>query len=82
MFIFIRFWKSIQNGLRPGTQSLKTDRQPTRKIPPRCYDNEEGFYDPKTKCLLDPEDKRRKRILRVPTDKEVYMYKNLYGIIS
>lgn len=61
----------MQNGLQPGTRSLKTDRQPTRTIPPRCYDNEEGFYDPKTKSLLDPEDDKFERILRVPTDKEV-----------
>nr|CAD7570452.1 unnamed protein product [Timema californicum] len=62
-----RFYKEHLLGLRPAGLSHLTQDTPTRPIPEGCYDVGEGFYDPSTKCVTDPEDGR---ITRVPTAAE------------
>uniref|UniRef100_T1J407 MORN repeat-containing protein 5 n=1 Tax=Strigamia maritima TaxID=126957 RepID=T1J407_STRMM len=43
-----RFYSETVNGLRPAGCSKFTDKDPSPKIPDRCYDTGDGFYDPKT----------------------------------
>nr|CAD7397399.1 unnamed protein product [Timema poppensis] len=62
-----RFYKEHLLGLRPAGLSHLTQDTPTRPIPEGCYDVGDGFYDPRTKCVTDPEDGR---ITRVPTAAE------------
>ncbi|KAL0270299.1 UNVERIFIED_CONTAM: hypothetical protein PYX00_007764 [Menopon gallinae] len=61
-----RFWNEILNGLKPGKVAQKTQEDPPRKIPPGCYDTNDGFFNEKTRMLTSPDDE----LLRVPTCQE------------
>lgn len=44
----------MKKGLRPAKIAQKTEIDPSRKIPDKCYDTGEGFYNPKTLALTGP----------------------------
>ncbi|KAJ9587808.1 hypothetical protein L9F63_018765 [Diploptera punctata] len=62
-----RFATEMDNGLRPAGRSQITNEHPPRPIPDGCYDTGDGFYNPVTKCLMDP---RTGEIKRIPTKSE------------
>ncbi|XP_048485300.1 uncharacterized protein LOC105386116 isoform X2 [Plutella xylostella] len=51
-----RFSVEHQHGLRPAGRSYLTADQPTRDIPPGCYDTGDGFYDPDIRAVSKPDD--------------------------
>ncbi|XP_047990298.1 MORN repeat-containing protein 5-like [Leguminivora glycinivorella] len=63
-----RFTIEIDEGLEPAGRSYLTAEQPTRKIPPECYDTGDGFYDPKSKIVFAADD--FSRIIRKPCNRE------------
>ncbi|XP_014482285.1 PREDICTED: MORN repeat-containing protein 5-like [Dinoponera quadriceps] len=60
-----RFYKCVVNGLRPAGKVLKTNDQPTKIIPPFCYDTGAGIFDPNEGCILSY--RKCKKILSIPT---------------
>ncbi|XP_024869504.1 MORN repeat-containing protein 5 isoform X2 [Temnothorax curvispinosus] len=46
-----RFYKCMVNGLKPAGEVLKTNDQPTKIIPPFCYDTGAGIFDPDSNCV-------------------------------
>ncbi|XP_006007202.1 MORN repeat-containing protein 5 [Latimeria chalumnae] len=48
-----RFYTEICNGLKPAGRSQLTNLDPPRKIPEGHYDCGDGFYNPKTRTVLD-----------------------------
>lgn len=40
------------HGLRPAGEVLKTNDQPTKIIPPFCYDTGDGIFDPDSNCIM------------------------------
>ncbi|XP_031327414.1 cilia- and flagella-associated protein 251-like [Photinus pyralis] len=64
-----RYFACIQDGLRPAGRSLLTnDEPPPRRIPEGCYDTGDGFYNPKTKCVMSAI--RPGHIIRIPKKSE------------
>ncbi|XP_045196012.2 MORN repeat-containing protein 5-like [Mercenaria mercenaria] len=61
-----RFYTEIKNGLKPAGRSQLTNRVPPRDIPEGCYDCGDGFYDPKTRVVVD----YNKKFLRNADDDE------------
>ncbi|EFN81637.1 MORN repeat-containing protein 5 [Harpegnathos saltator] len=57
-----RFYKCIVNGLRPAKEVLKTNDQPTKIIPPFCYDTGTGIFDSDKKCILSYRNNKKVRI--------------------
>ncbi|KAK5650947.1 hypothetical protein RI129_001976 [Pyrocoelia pectoralis] len=66
--IGFRFFTCIQEGLRPAGRSLLTNDECPRRIPDGCYDTGDGYYNPKTKCVMSVI--KPGRILRIPTKSE------------
>ncbi|XP_032688925.1 MORN repeat-containing protein 5 isoform X2 [Odontomachus brunneus] len=60
-----RFYKCIVNGLRPARKVLRTNEQPTKIIPPFCYDTGIGIFDPGKECVLSY--RNCKKVLHIPT---------------
>ncbi|KAG5331419.1 MORN5 protein, partial [Acromyrmex heyeri] len=60
-----RFYKCVVNGLKPAGQVLKTNDQPTKIIPPMCYDTGAGIFDPDSNCITSYRD--HKKVLKIPT---------------
>uniref|UniRef100_A0A8B9NYB4 MORN repeat containing 5 n=1 Tax=Apteryx owenii TaxID=8824 RepID=A0A8B9NYB4_APTOW len=48
-----RFYTEIFSGLKPAGISQLTNLDPPRKIPEGCYDCGDGFYNPKTRVIID-----------------------------
>ncbi|KAL4219591.1 MORN repeat-containing protein 5 [Mactra antiquata] len=61
-----RFYTEIKNGLKPAGRSQLTNRVPPREIPSGCYDCGDGFYDPKSRVVVD----YNKKFLRNADDDE------------
>ncbi|XP_012535875.1 MORN repeat-containing protein 5-like [Monomorium pharaonis] len=64
-----RFYNCIVNGLRPAGEVLKTNDQPTKIIPPFCYDTGAGIFDPDKNCITSYHN--CKKILKIPTTEEI-----------
>uniref|UniRef100_A0A1B6EN50 MORN repeat-containing protein 5 n=1 Tax=Cuerna arida TaxID=1464854 RepID=A0A1B6EN50_9HEMI len=62
-----RFYSEILQGLRAGDTEQLTHIYPPRPIPPGHYDVGDGFYSPKTKCVIDA---NTGDVLRIPTTVE------------
>lgn len=52
-----RFYTEICDGLKPAGRSQLTNRIPPREIPEGCYDCGDGFYNPKTRVVVDYDNK-------------------------
>ncbi|XP_071566830.1 MORN repeat-containing protein 5 isoform X1 [Temnothorax nylanderi] len=63
-----RFYKCMVNGLKPAGEVLKTNDQPTKIIPPFCYDTGAGIFDPDSNCVTSY--RNCKKILQIPTATE------------
>ncbi|XP_053138195.1 MORN repeat-containing protein 5 [Hemicordylus capensis] len=50
-----RFYTEICKGLKPAGISQLTNLDPPRAIPKGCYDCGDGFYNPKTRVVIDYE---------------------------
>ncbi|XP_065593440.1 MORN repeat-containing protein 5 isoform X1 [Cyrtonyx montezumae] len=61
-----RFCSEICAGLRAAGNSQLTNLDPPRKIPEGCYDCGDGFYNPKTRIVVD----YKLRFLRNADDEE------------
>ncbi|XP_021269396.1 MORN repeat-containing protein 5 isoform X1 [Numida meleagris] len=61
-----RFYTEICSGLRPAGISQLTNLDPPRNIPEGCYDCGDGFYNPKTRIVID----YKLRFLRNADDEE------------
>nr|XP_028570297.1 MORN repeat-containing protein 5 isoform X2 [Podarcis muralis] len=48
-----RFYTEICRGLKPAGISQLTNLDPPRVIPAGCYDCGDGFYNPKTRVVVD-----------------------------
>ena len=48
-----RFYTEICNGLKPAGRSQLTNKVPPRVIPEGCYDCGDGFYNPKSRVVVD-----------------------------
>ncbi|XP_075761527.1 MORN repeat-containing protein 5 isoform X1 [Pelodiscus sinensis] len=48
-----RFYTEICSGLKPAGISQLTNLDPPRRIPESCYDCGDGFYNPKTRVVVD-----------------------------
>ena len=46
-----RFYTEICNGLKPAGRTQLTNIVPPRKIPEKCYDSGDGFYNPETRIV-------------------------------
>lgn len=53
-FFSCRFYREIENGIRPAGRSYLTNDLKARKIPNGMYDTVDGFYNPITKCVYNP----------------------------
>ncbi|XP_025988470.1 MORN repeat-containing protein 5 [Solenopsis invicta] len=69
MFPDRRFYNCIVHGLRPAGEVLKTNDQPTKIIPPFCYDTGDGIFDPDSNCIMPYHN--CKKILKIPTATEI-----------
>lgn len=56
------------NGLRPAGEVLKTNDQPTKIIPPFCYDTGAGIFDPDSNCIMSY---RNCKKVKIPLDKDI-----------
>ncbi|XP_018401114.1 PREDICTED: MORN repeat-containing protein 5 [Cyphomyrmex costatus] len=63
-----RFYNCMVNGLRPAGEVLKTNDQPTKIIPPYCYDTGAGMFDPDNNCITSY--RNCKKIVKIPTATE------------
>ncbi|KAK4883702.1 hypothetical protein RN001_007021 [Aquatica leii] len=63
-----RFFKCVEEGLRPAGRSLLTNSETARRIPKGCYDTGDGYYNPKTKCVMSAITPGK--IIRIPTSAE------------
>jgi len=64
------------NGLRPAGEVLKTNDQPTKIIPPFCYDTGAGIFDPDSNCITSYRNCKKVKIqLKSDKDKQyIYIY--------
>ncbi|KYQ53969.1 MORN repeat-containing protein 5 [Trachymyrmex zeteki] len=70
-----RFYNCIVNGLKPAGEVLKTNDQPTKIIPPYCYDTGAGMFDPDSNCVTSYRNCKKVKIsldgdkdmLKIPT---------------
>ncbi|XP_024939370.1 nexilin isoform X3 [Cephus cinctus] len=63
-----RFHISPNIEVQPAGRSLKTRVQPTRLLPPGCYDTGDGVFDPRTYCVTSYDNP--KKVLRIPKKDE------------
>ncbi|XP_018053059.1 PREDICTED: MORN repeat-containing protein 5-like [Atta colombica] len=69
-----RFYKCVVNGLKPAGEVLKTNDQPTKIIPPFCYDSGTGIFDLNSNCVTSYHN--CKKVLKIPTAIESAWIKN------
>lgn len=63
VFEISRYQICINEGFQPVSKELLTNEYKPRPIPEGCYDTGDGFYNPKTKCVISAID--QKKILRL-----------------
>jgi len=64
------------NGLRPAGEVLKTNDQPTKIIPPFCYDTGAGIFDPDSNCITSYRNCKKVKVhLKSDKDKQyIFIY--------
>ncbi|KYN15691.1 hypothetical protein ALC57_12093 [Trachymyrmex cornetzi] len=65
-----RFYNCVVNGLKPAGEVLKTNDQPTKIIPPYCYDTGAGMFDPDSNCVTSYRNCKKVKI-SLGSDKDV-----------
>ncbi|XP_018341400.1 PREDICTED: MORN repeat-containing protein 5-like [Trachymyrmex septentrionalis] len=63
-----RFYNCVVNGLKPAGEVLKTNVQPTKIIPPYCYDTGAGMFDPHSNCVMSY--RKCIKVIKIPTATE------------